>query len=203
MVTLPAPTLREWPAWLAARLASRGVDATPEAVAVLAGRVEGNLLAAAQEIDKLAIVHKGGRLDAADLKALVVDSSRYDVFKLTDAAFGADATRAIHIMEGLEAEGDDLPALMGWLVAQLELAARLASAPDFAAQARAEHLWPTRQQLFASALRRAPTRHWRECLVRAARIDRMIKGREAGNPWREAQRLVVAMARPPRSRAGA
>lgn len=196
MVVFRAPKMHEWPNWIAARLASRGVKAAPGAVALLAERAEGNLLAAAQEVDKLAILHGEGQLDAATLESLVADSTRYDVFKLTDAAFGGDTARAVRIIEGLQAEGGEVIALMGWLVNQLELILRLALARDFAAQARSERLWPARQQLFRSALRRAPRQHWQDCLARAARIDRMAKGRATGNPWREAQRLVVAIANP-------
>ncbi len=203
MVVFRAPRLNEWPQWIAARLSSRGIQATPDAVALLAERVEGNLLAAAQEVDKLVMLHDGGRLDAATLESLVADSSRFDVFKLADAAFGGDAARALRIVEGLEAEGEELIALMGWIVNQLELLLRLALARDFAAQASTERLWPARQQLFRGALRRAPRAHWQQCLARAARIDRMAKGRAAGNPWREAQRLVLAIAQPRRVGAGA
>lgn len=203
MVVFWPPRLNEWPQWIAARLSSRGIQATPDAVALLAERVEGNLLAAAQEVDKLVMLHDGGRLDATTLESLVADSSRFDVFKLADAAFGGDAARALRIVEGLEAEGEELIALMGWMVNQLELLLRLALARDFAAQARTERLWPARQQLFRAALRRAPRAHWQQCLARAARIDRMAKGRAAGNPWREAQRLVLAIAQPRRVGAGA
>jgi DNA polymerase-3 subunit delta len=199
LVVFNAPKPHEWAAWVGARLASRGLSATPDAAALLAERVEGNLLAAAQEIDKLAVLRGqggGGRIDAAEMENLVADSARYDAFKLTDAAFAGDGGRALRILAGLRAEGDELIALMGWLVNQLQLALRLANARDFAAQARAERLWPAREQLFRKALRRAPREHWLQCLARAARIDRMAKGREAGDPWLEAERLIAAIAEP-------
>ncbi|WP_266169559.1 DNA polymerase III subunit delta [Dyella subtropica] len=198
LVVFNAPKPHEWAAWVGARLASRGLSATPDAAALLAERVEGNLLAAAQEIDKLVVLHSGGasRIDAAEMENLVADSARYDAFKLTDAAFAGDGGRALHILAGLRDEGDELIALMGWLVNQLQLALRLANARDFAAQARAERLWPAREQLFRKALRRAPREHWLQCLARAARIDRMAKGREAGEPWLEAERLIAAIAEP-------
>ncbi len=85
---------------------------------------------------------------------------------------------------------------MGWLVNQFQLAMRLANARDFGAQAKAERLWPAREQLFRKALRRAPREHWMACLARAARIDRMAKGREQGDAWLEAERLVAAIAEP-------
>ena len=196
MVVFNAPRPDQWGTWIGARLASRGLSATPDAAALLAERVEGNLLAAAQEIDKLVVLHGSGRIDAAEMEHLVADSARYDAFKLTDAAFDGDGGRALHILAGLRSEGDELIALMGWLINQLQLALRLANARDFAAQARAERLWPAREQLFRKALRRAPREHWLACLARAARIDRMAKGREQGEPWREAERLIAAIAEP-------
>jgi len=199
LVVFNAPKPHEWAAWVGARLASRGLSATPDAAALLAERVEGNLLAAAQEIDKLVVLRGeggGGRIDASEMEHLVADSARYDAFKLTDAAFAGDGGRALHILAGLRAEGDELIALMGWLVNQLQLALRLANARDFAAQARAERLWPAREQLFRKALRRAPREHWLQCLARAARIDRIAKGRESGDAWLEAERLIAAIAEP-------
>ena len=196
MVVFNAPRPGEWGAWIGTRLAARGLSATADATALLAERVEGNLLAAAQEIDKLALLRREGRIDAAAMEALVADSARYDAFKLTDAAFAGDGARALRILAGLRAEGDELIALMGWLVNQLQLALRLANARDFGAQAKLERLWQAREQLFRQALRRAPREHWLQCLARAARIDRMAKGREAGNPWQEAERLIAAIAVP-------
>ena len=196
MVVMNAPKPGEWAGWIGARLASRGLSATPEAAALLAERVEGNLLAAAQEIDKLAVLHGEGRIGAEEMENLVADSARYDVFKLTDAAFDGDGARALRVLAGLRSEGDELLALMGWLVNQLQLALRLANARDFSAQAKVERLWQAREQLFRKALRRAPREHWLQCLARASRIDRMVKGREAGNPWQEAERLIAAIAEP-------
>ncbi len=196
MVVLNAPRADQWPAWISARLGARGLSATPDAVALLADRVEGNLMAAAQEIEKLAMLHGEGRIDAGEMESLVADSARYDVFKLTDAAFVGEGARALHILAGLRSEGNELLALMGWLVNQLQLALRLANATDLAAQIRTEHLWQAREQLFRKALRRAPREHWLQCLARASRIDRMVKGRETGNPWQEAERLIAAIAEP-------
>ncbi|HET6633060.1 MAG TPA: DNA polymerase III subunit delta [Rhodanobacteraceae bacterium] len=183
------------PRWIGARLRAKGIDADGAALTLLVERTEGNLLAAAQEVDKLAMLHRG-RLDAATLGELVADSARFDVFKLCDAAFAGDAARALRVLAGLRAEGEELLRMLGYVLRQLELALRLASARDFAAQARAEHLWPERQQLFRSALRRGDASHWRHCLQRTGRIDRIVKGREAGDPWREFERLMLAIAQP-------
>ncbi len=72
---------------------------------------------------------------------------------------------------------------------------------EISAQAKAEHLWDSRAQQFRQALRRAPREHWLQCLARASRIDRMVKGREQGNPWQEAERLIAAIAEPRAARA--
>lgn len=200
-VYVPIKLLRveELPAWIRARMQARGFAPDDDAVALLASRAEGNLLAIAQEIDKLSMLREGGRVAASELEALDSDNAIYDVFKLTDAAFGGDASRALRVLSGLRAEGEDVIPMLGWLLNQLELALRLASADDFAAAARAEYnFWPARQRLFASALKRAGhgAAHWEHCVAWCARLDRMAKGREFGDPWREFERLLVAIAQP-------
>ncbi|HZP66438.1 MAG TPA: DNA polymerase III subunit delta [Rudaea sp.] len=185
----------ELPAWIGERMAERGLKADRAAIAALAERVEGNSLAAAQEIDKLVLLHGGGApLDADTLEALVADSARYDVFKLVDASLGGDGVRAARILAGLRAEGEQVPALLGWLLNQLQTMARLAAAGNLAAAFRAERIWPAREALYRKALGRADRAHWDACLVQAARIDRIAKGRGAGDAWRELERLLVAVA---------
>src|SRR5690606_14106876 len=104
--------------WLQQRLRSRGLVATPDAVQRLADRVEGNLLAAAQEVDKLVLLAGGGRgtgapaIDAERMQALVADSSRYDVFKLVDAALAGETARAVRMLAALRAEGEQVAGLM-------------------------------------------------------------------------------------------
>jgi DNA polymerase-3 subunit delta len=198
-VWLRAPRVDELPGWIRTRMRARGFAPGEDAVALLAERAEGNLLVIAQEIDQLAAQREGGAVTAADLESLGADNAVYDVFKLTDAAFAGDAPRALRILDGLHAEGEDVIPLLGWLLNQLDLALRLAWAPDFATGARAEYgMWPARQKLFAGALQRARRgdAHWRRCLAECARIDRMAKGRETGDPWREMERLLVSIARP-------
>jgi DNA polymerase-3 subunit delta len=198
-VWLRPPKIEALPDWIRARMRTHGFVPSDDAVALLASRAEGNLLAIAQEIDKLAAQRDGGPVSAGDLESLGADNAVYDVFRLTDAAFGGDAPRALKILNGLRAEGEDVIPMLGWVLNQLDVALRLASASDFASAARAEHnFWPARQKLFADALKRAGrgNAHWRHCLAACARIDRMAKGREWGDPWREMERLMVAIAQP-------
>ena len=187
----------ELPDWIGARLASRKLSATPDAIAWLADRVEGNLLAAAQEIDKLALLADGRALDVATLEASVADDARYDAFRLTDAAIGGDAGRALHIVAGLRAEGEEVIPLLGWILNQLRLLQRLSAAgSNLAGAFRNERIWPARENLFRRALKGGDADHWERCLAQAARIDRIAKGRDDGDAWRELERLVAAIAKP-------
>jgi DNA polymerase-3 subunit delta len=190
----------EMPDWIGARMASRGLKATPDAIALLADRVEGNLLAAAQEIEKLALLHGGTTLDLETLEASVADDARYDVFRLTDAAIGGDAGRALHIVQGLRAEGEELIPMLGWMLMQLRILLRLASAPNVDSAIRVERIWPSsRESMFKRALKNGDRGHWERCLNQAGLIDRIAKGRGDGDGWRELERLVAAMAAPRRA----
>jgi DNA polymerase-3 subunit delta len=210
----------ELPAWIGARAASRGLKMTREAVALLADRVEGNSLAAAQEIDKLALLHDGGTVDAETLEASVADDARYDVFRLTDAAIGGDPGRALHIVAGLRAEGEEPIALLGWVLNQLRVLVRVSSAgPNVSLALNKEYIKPEkRKELFARALKHGDRAHWERCLAQAACIDRIAKGRDdlipiyaalgkqpdltawrEANGWRELERLVAAIASPRRA----
>ena len=194
----------ELPGWIGARMAARGVSATPDAIAWLAERVEGNLLAAAQEIDKLALSGAGQVLDVAALEASVADDARYDAFRLTDAAIGGDAGRALRIVAGLRAEGEELIPLLGWVLNQLRLLLRLSSAgSNLAAAFKSERIWPARENLFRRALKSSDSAHWERCLAQAARIDVIVKGQQLdavgrswGDAWIELERLIAAIAKP-------
>ena len=186
----------ELPAWIAQRMASRGLRPDQGAIEALAERVEGNSLAAAQEIDKLALLHGAAPLDADTLEDLVADSARFDVFKLIDAALGGDSARALRVLDGLRAEGEQVPGLMGMVLYQLQTLARLAAVENLASAFRAERVWDSREKLLRKVLARADRTHWQACLAQAARVDRVSKGRGFGDAWREFERLLVMIAQP-------
>ncbi|MDX9763776.1 MAG: DNA polymerase III subunit delta [Chiayiivirga sp.] len=190
----------ELPAWIGRRLAARGLGADAGAVALLAERVEGNLLAAAQEIDKLALLHPGARFDAAALRALVADSARHDVFGLTEAALAGDATHALRILDGLRGEGVQVPALLPWVASQVGILARLAGVQarggNLAAAMQAAGLWQSKEQSFRRALARGSATDFARLLAACGRLDRLSKGRETGDPWREMERLIAGIAAP-------
>ncbi|HET6546795.1 MAG TPA: DNA polymerase III subunit delta [Rhodanobacteraceae bacterium] len=198
-VHLPVWPLKreELPKWIGARMAARGLQPGADAIALLAERIEGNLLAAAQEIDKLALLVPGGVIDVATLESSVTDDARYDAFRLTDAAIEGDCGRALRIVAGLRAEGVELIPLLGWVLNQLRLLLRLAGAgAGLEATFRSEHVWPQRQAIYRRALKQGTRMHWERCLAQAGRIDRIAKGRADGDAWRELERLIAAVAAP-------
>ncbi len=168
----------EMPDWIAARMASRNVKASPDAIAWLADRIEGNLLAAAQEIDKLALIADGQVFDVTTLEAGIADDARYDAFRLTDAAIGGDGGRALRIVAGLRAEGEDLIPLLGWVLNQLRVLSRLSAAGGNLANAfRAERIWPARENLYRRALKNGDAAHWERCVAQAGRIFQLAARR--------------------------
>ena len=191
----------EMPAWISARMQSRGLKATRDAIELLAERIEGNLLAAAQEIDKLSLLAGDAVLDIDTLEANVADDARFDAFRLTDAAIAGDATRALRMVEGLRAEGAEAIPLLGWLLNQLRVLYRLASAGGNLNQAfKTERIWDAKQAGFKRALKAGDAAHWERCIVHLGRIDRIAKGRGEGDVWREIERLIAAIAMPRQGR---
>ena len=185
------------PGWLARRLKSRKVELTPDALSMLVERVEGNLLAAAQEIDKLALLAAGQRLDAAGLQALVADSARYDVFGMTDAALRGDAARALRMLRGLRGEGEAIVPLMNWVSGQAQLLGRLAEveAGGGNLQAAMQQLgvWEQRKPAYAKAVARLGLRGCQRLLASCAELDRASKGRSDQDPWVLMERVLAAL----------
>ena len=189
--------------WIDRRLRSRGVKAAPDAVARLAQRIEGNLLAAAQEVDKLALLMQGDAaakpLDAEAMDALVADSARFDVFRLVDAALSGNPPQVARMLAGLRAEGEAVPALMGMVVKELQTVAALARARNFAAECKALRIWDSKQAVYKRALGRHPPERWQRFLAEAGRVDRISKGRgrvgeESTDAWLQLERLLLAVA---------
>lgn len=189
--------------WIDRRLRSRGVKAAPDAVARLAQRIEGNLLAAAQEVDKLALLMQGDAaakpLDAEAMDALVADSARFDVFRLVDAALSGNPPQVARMLGGLRAEGEAVPALMGMVVKELQTTAALARARNLAAECKAQRIWPAKEAVYKRALGRHPPERWQRFLAEAGRVDRISKGRgrvgeESTDAWLQLERLLLAVA---------
>ncbi len=189
----------ELPGWIETRLRSKGLRADRDAVQLLADRVEGNLLAAAQEIDKLALLAEGRTLDAATMESLVADAARYDVFRLVDAMLAGQGAQVTRMLAGLRAEGDNVAGLMPMIVRELLRAAALARAQarggNLAAEMKSQGIWENKQAPFKRALQRhANPARWDRFVAEASRIDRTAKGRGDGDAWLMLERLLLAVA---------
>jgi DNA polymerase-3 subunit delta len=173
--------------WMERRLRSQRLEAEREALRLLAEQVEGNLLAAAQEIDKLALLFpQGKRLSVEDILATVADSSRHTLFELSDAVLRGDARRALRVLHGLQGEGEE-PVLLGWALTReirliADLATRLEQGETLAHAQKALKIRDTAIRQYA-ARARLGARHWQALLSEAARLDRINKGVAPGRPW--------------------
>lgn len=187
--------------WIERRLRSKGLHADADAVRELAERVEGNLLAAAQEIDKLALLTDGQVLDTASMRSLVADAARYDVFRLTDATLAGQAAQVGRMLHGLRAEGEQVAGLMPMVIKELLRTAALARVQarggNLGAEMKAQGIWEAKQAPFMRALQRhaSPVR-WERFVAVASRIDRAAKGRGDGDAWILLERLLLAIAEP-------
>ena len=192
--------VHELPNWLERRLRARGLRADADAVRLLAERVQGNLLAAAQEVDKLALLDDGRPLDAARMEQLIAESARYDVFGLVDAALNGQPAQVARMLAGLRAEGEAVPALMGMVTMELLRAAALAQTKarggNLAAEFRAQRVWDSKQAAYTRALARHDAAQWERFVAEAGRVDRIAKGRLGGDAWRQLERLLLAVADP-------
>ncbi|MEJ2255923.1 MAG: DNA polymerase III subunit delta [Woeseiaceae bacterium] len=191
--------VRELPGWIANRMRQAGLQPDREAVALMADRVEGNLLAAAQEIEKLRLLLGAGKVTAHDVTAAVARSSRYDVFQLAEAAMAGDAQRAVKILGGLRAEGVE-PVIVMWALArELRTLATLDDAVrqgnDLGRAMQAARVWKSRQGLVRSCIGRHPHGKFHRLLQATGRADAAAKGQRFGDPWQLATDVVIGMAR--------
>ena len=181
------------PRWVITRAAQRGLQLEPAAAGLLAQRVEGNLLAAHQEIEKLALTHDTGTVDEDEVAAAVANSARYDVFQLGEAALAGEAARALRILEGLRGEGIEPPVVLWLLCREIRSLAAARRGGDRGAQGwggQAER----RARALEAALKRTAGQRLGPLVSRAAQTDRCIKGLGAGDPWDALAGLVAMLA---------
>lgn len=188
------------PQWIRQRLSQAGLAATPDAIELIAARVEGNLLAAAQEIEKLKLMADVGQITVETVQAAVADSARFDVFGLTDAILNGEAAHALRMLEGLRGEGVEPPVILWALSRELRVLANLAlqfsqGIPlDKAFSQARPPIWDKRKPLMSKALQRHSARRWGQLLMDAQHIDAQIKGQAAGSVWSSLSRLALLMA---------
>lgn len=187
------------PQWIQGRLKQAGLEIEADALSLFAERVEGNLLAAKQEIDKLALLHpRGHLLNVADAEAAVANVARFDVFQLAGAWMSGDAARTARLLEGLEADGEE-PVMLLWALAEdirilIRLTAALKQGQSVQSVRNSLRLWGDKQTLAPMAVRRISIARLLAALQDCAKIDCMIKGAEVGNAWAEFKHLTLELA---------
>lgn len=172
--------------WIQGRMQQRGITPEPGAVKILADRVEGNQLAAAQEIEKLYVLYGAGKLSAQQIIYVVADNCRYDVFKLVETALTQQADKVLKVLSSLKAEGVS-SVLVLWAITR---EARIMVSYK-AAQSQGEKelilkkngIWGERKQHIDSSAKRLTHTELNNVLVLGAKADRQIKGQQQGDPW--------------------
>lgn len=193
-VQIPVITPEQLPQWLNQRLQQKGLSADTEVLELISDRVEGNLLAAAQEIEKLTLLTDAKHLDSATVQNAIADSARYDIFTLVDAALASDTARSLRILSGLRAEGNEVPVIL-WALArdirQLSLfAAQIEQGQTM--QQVTNRVWPaSRKPIIQKALQHHPAQHWQKLLQDAQLIDEQAKGQAPGSAWLSLEQLLL------------
>ncbi|NNG25112.1 DNA polymerase III subunit delta [Telluria aromaticivorans] len=198
--TIERPAL---PNWIGVRLASQGQSADRQALDFIADRVEGNLLAAHQEIQKLGLLHEPGKLTFEQVMDAVLNVARYDVFKLSEAMLLGDPARLARMLDGLKGEGEALPLVL-WAVSEeirtlLKLKSGMQQGRPLGALLKEHRIWGPRERMMEPAVRRVTIATLEAALQEAAQVDRMVKGLRAkafaGDAWDAMLQLALRVAR--------
>ncbi len=185
---------RDLPAWLTTRMRALGLKPDREAVRIIADRVEGNLLAAQQEIEKLRLLLGEGEVGADDVNNAVVDSSRFDVYQLVDAALLGNPQRALRILGGIRAEGVDAVVVIWALTRELRVLARLQASVEagdnLGSALQKARVWKSRENIFRACIARHRSRDFYQLIQAGQRADAVAKGQAAGDKWQLATNIV-------------
>jgi DNA polymerase-3 subunit delta len=202
-IDIPLVERIQLPAWIGARLAAQRQSADKQSIDFIADRVEGNLLAAYQELQKLALLHPEGKLSFEQIHDAVLNVARYDVFKLNEAMLSGDAARLVRMLDGLKGEGEALPLVL-WAMAEeirtlLKLKSGVAQGRALGMLLKEYRIWGPRERLMEPALRRLKLSTLEAALQEAAQIDKMVKGLRAkafaGDAWDALLQLGLKVAR--------
>jgi DNA polymerase-3 subunit delta len=187
------------PKWIANRLAMQGQHTSQQTLAFLAHQVEGNLLAANQEVQKLGLLYPQGELSDASVRDAVLNVSRYDAFQLGEAVLAGDAARTARILQGLQDEGENAVAVMSPLLWVLRPLVRIKQAEmrgeNIMNAMTSARIYGDRQSLVKRALARLSLRQLEAALQKLADIDKTAKGVMLGDAWLEISRLCFGLAR--------
>ena len=202
-IEIPNVERAQLPGWIGMRLSAQGQSAERAALDFIADRVEGNLLAAHQEIQKLGLLYDPGKLSFEQVQDAVLNVARYDVFKLSEAMLAGDGARLARMLEGLKGEGEALPLVL-WAVSEeirtlLKLKAGMAQGRPLGALLKEYRIWGPRERMMEPALRRIGLPVLEAALQEAAQVDKMVKGLRAkafaGDAWDAMLQLALKVAR--------
>ena len=186
------------PAWLATRLKAQEQSADDPTLTFIADKVEGNLMAAYQEVQKLALLFPAGKLSLAQVKEAVLDVARFDVFSLGEILLSGDAAHLVRVLEGLQGEGAAAPLVLWVMTEEVRGLARVVAAVTAGQPVqhalRDARVWGTRQTLLQRNISRYSQTQIEAALLHAARIDRLIKGLAPGDVWDELLQLGLRFA---------
>jgi len=185
------------PRWLAGRLARQQQSADDDTLQFIADRVEGNLLAAWQEVQKLGLLFPAGKLDHEDVRKAVLDVARFDIGNVSDALLAGDAAQYVRVLDGLQAEGAGLPLVLWTLTADLRAAYTIVAATargvPIANALREARVFGPRRGPMERAAQGWSAPQLESALLRAALIDRTIKGIRRGEPWDDLRELGLTL----------
>jgi DNA polymerase-3 subunit delta len=206
---------RALPQWIAQRLAAQGQrvedgEAGQQTLSFFADRVEGNLLAAHQELQKLALLYPAGTLGFDQVESAVLNVARYDVFKLGEAVLAGQTARVLRMLDGLRAEGE-AAVLVHWTLAEdIRALKRCKDAVEggkpLAMALRENRVWGLKEKLFEHAVPRLTMQRLERLVEAAHECDGLLKGLPhplwPADPWAALQRLALLMAEPLAAPAG-
>ena len=200
-VKLIPPNLAELPSWIAARLRPQKQTTDTDGLRFIAERVEGNLLAAHQEILKLGLLYPAGEISLSQVQEAVLNVARYDLDGLREALLAGDVARLTRTLDGLQQEGEAPPLVLWAMTEEVRALAQVkagqAQGQSVDSLLKDARVWGARQSLFKRALQRVDSAQANASLAHAARIDRMIKGASGGGDvWSEFLRLGLKLNTP-------
>jgi len=190
---------QQLPRWIEARLHKSGLRAEHDAISILCAKVEGNLLAAVQEIEKLKLLaDENSIIDAAMMASSVMDSSRYNAFDLIDKALSGNARATVECLSGLKSEGTSAPVLLWALANQirtlLQIKEVMQSGLSFENAASQARIWKSKMAFTNKAQSRLNTTQLSNMLRKCAFTDKVIKGLAKGDEWNELLDISLKLA---------
>lgn len=197
VVDCPDIKAEQLPAWLKQRLQSKALRVEAGVVDMLAYALEGNLLAAAQTIEQLAVLSPDNTVTLDMLQQTLADQSRFSVYNLVDSCLLGVPDTVLHQLERIHSE-DDNCVLILWALAReirslIRMAEQVAKGSSVAAVMQQNRVWSSRQRMVSSALHRLSAEHLKGCLQRLSVLDAIVKGQKPGDSWHELEKLCLSL----------